>query len=143
MAAEMGEEKATPLPRTPRSVINGAIRETAAFNALIYWGLIIFGLTGVMTILIAVYRGDAWIGGIGAVPAALCWPAMRYAFLIRNQIVALRMLELSLNNVKSAEQALEAINKAFGFHFGEGEARTNVVISEPKAKSPRSGSKDY
>ncbi len=137
--AEPAEERATPAPRTPRSVINEAIRETAGFNALCYWGLVVFGLTGVITILTAVYRGDPWTATVGAVPAALCWPAMRYAILIRQQNVALRMLELALTNVKSAEQALNAINQAFGVHFGDQEIKKNVVVPESETTAPRGG----
>ena len=140
MAGEPAEDKLTPAIRTPRSVINEAIRETAGFNALCYWGLVIFGLTGVITILTAVCRGDPWIAGVGTVPAALCWPAMKYAILIRQQNVNLRLLELTLNNIGSAEQALQAINKAYEFHFGSPEVKADVVVPKPKTTTPRSGS---
>jgi hypothetical protein len=36
VTAETGEEKTTSATRTPRSVINEAIRETAAFSAMNY-----------------------------------------------------------------------------------------------------------
>jgi hypothetical protein len=140
MAVEPAEDKVTPAIRTPRLVINEAIRETAGFNALCYWGLVIFGLTGVIAILAAVLRGDAWIGGVGTIPAVLCWPTMRYAILIRKQNINLRLLELTLNNVKSAEQALAAINKAFEFNFGGPEVETDVVVPKSKAKAPRGSS---
>lgn len=143
MVAEPADEKTTPAARTPRAVINEAIRETARFNTLIYCGLVLFGLTGVAAIAVAIFQGNAWIGGIGAVPAALCWPAMRYAILIRQQNVALRMLELALNNVNSADEALKAINQAYGFHFGDREVKEDVAVSKSKRTGSRSGSEDY
>lgn len=126
-------------PRSPRSVINDAIKETAGFNSLCYWGLVVFGSVGVFAIVVGVCRGDPWLGGLGTIPAGLCWPALHYAILIRKQNVALRMLELSLDDVKSANEALKAINEAFGFHFGEKEIKANVAVSDPKATGSGSG----
>jgi hypothetical protein len=48
--------------------------------------------------------------------------------------VALRLLELALNNVSSADEALTAINRAFGFHFSDGKECEDVVL-QSKAKS--------
>jgi hypothetical protein len=136
MAADPADEKATPATRTPRAVINEAIRETAPYETICWWGLVIFGLTGVNTILAAVWQGSAGMGAVGAVPTALCWPAIRYAIAIRKGNVALRLLELALNNVNSSELALDAINRAFGAHFGEGEGKARVV-PKPTTKVPR------
>ena len=139
MAAEPAESKGTLVKRTAKAVIDDAIRETAGYDALCWWGLVVFGLTGVLTIFASVWQGNAGIGAVGTVPTVLCWPAIRYAIRIRQGNVALRMLELALDKAKSSEQALQAINQAFGFHFGDSEVGTNVV-QKPKAKAPRSGS---
>ena len=138
MPADPAKEKSTPAPRTPRAVINEAIRETAAYDIICWWGLVIFGLTGVITILAAVWQSDAGMGAVGAVPTLLCWPTIHYAISIRRGNVALRLLELALNDVKSSEQARQAISEAFGFHFGDGEGNGNVV-QDPKTTPPGSG----
>lgn len=124
-------DKASPLLRTPRAVINEAIRENAGWDIICRWGVVVFGLTGVVTILGGLWQGSGWLSIVGAIPAALCWPAVHYARSIRRENVSLRLLELALNNVQSADEALLAINKAFAFHFAKGEGRTNVV-SSPK-----------
>jgi hypothetical protein len=136
MAEEPNEKKAQSKPRTPRSVINEAIRETEPYDKLCWWGLVLFGLTGTLTILAGVLQGNAGIGAVGAVSAALCWPAMNAAISIRRGNVSLRLLELALNNVATADQALTAINRAFGTHFGDGEVKKNVV-PKPKSTAPR------
>ena len=139
MASEPEARTTTPASRTPRAVINEAIRETAPYDTICWWGLVVFGGTGFVTVLASVFQNSAGLGAVGVIAMALCWPAMRYAILIRRGNVALRMLELALNNVSSADRALEAINRAFGIHFGQGEDKTRVV-QQPKTKAPRSGS---
>lgn len=141
MAAEPAEERGTPAPRTPRAVINEAIRESAPYDAICWWGLVIFGLTGVVTMLGGVITGNAWIGAVGTVPSVLCWPTISYALSIRRANVTLRLLELALNNADSASEALMAINRSFGFHFGDVESSKNVVL-QPKTQSSGSGPSD-
>jgi hypothetical protein len=120
-------ERGGPQPRTPRAVINEAIRENAGWDRTCKCGVLVFGLTGAATIVAGAWQGNTCIGLVGAIAGYLCWPAVRYAMQIRKGNVALRMLELALNNVRTAEEALLAINQAFSLHFGEGEGRTGVA----------------
>jgi hypothetical protein len=136
------DDRGGPQPRTPRAVINEAIRETAGWDRICWWMVVVFGLTGVMTIAAAVWQGSVAMGVVGAIAAALCWPALHYAIAIRKGNVALRLLELALNNVQTAEQALQVINQAFGFHFGQKEDPGGVV-SRPKTQSPQGSRKDH
>lgn len=54
----------------------------------------------------------------GSLSAGLCWPAMHYAVQIKKANTALMLLEIALNNVRTADEARAAISRAFGFHFG-------------------------
>jgi hypothetical protein len=117
-------------------VINEAIRENAGWDTICRCGVVLFGLTGSATIVAAVVQKDVGLGAVGAVAAALCWPAVHYARSIRKENVSLRLLELALNNVTTAEQALAAINKAFLFSFGREEGGKSVV---PRSKAEDAG----
>lgn len=117
MPSDPSETKAGPNLRSPRSVINEAIRETAAWDTICRYGVVLFGLTGVVTILGSLWAGSPLTAIAGAVPTGLCWPCIRYASTIKRGNVALRMLELALDQAKSAEQAYAAINKAFESHY--------------------------
>ena len=107
-------------------VINEAIRETAGWDTICRWGVVLFGLLGTGTILVSLYTGNSLTAMVGAVPAGLCWPCIHYASTIKRGNVALRMLELALDQAKSAEQAYAAINKAFESHYVKVESK-NVV----------------
>ena len=117
MPSDPGETKAGPALRTPRNVINEALRETAGWDTICWYGVILFGLTGVVTILGSLLAGSPLTAIAGTVPAGLCWPCIHYASTIKRGNVALRMLELALDQAKSAEQAYMAINKAFESHY--------------------------
>ncbi len=117
MATEPPGDKAPPQPRTPRLVINEAIRESAGWDQLCWWGVIAFGLAGVVTIIAGVWQGSAGMSVAGLGSEGLCWPALRYAVLMRRGNVALRLLEVALNNADTADEALRAINRAFSTHF--------------------------
>ncbi len=117
MPSDPGETKAGPLPRSARSVINEAIRETAGWDTICWYGVILFGLTGVVTILGSLWTSSPMTAVVGAVPTSLCWPCIHYATMIKRGNVALRMLELALDQARSAEQAYAAINKAFESHY--------------------------
>ncbi len=123
--------------RTPKEVIDEAIRHTEPLNNLCYWILAGLALAGVVSIIIGAVRGDFWTGGIGTVPIGVCWPVLVYAMRLRQQNALLRMLEVVLNNVKTAPEAHAAIRDAFGFHFGQSEVGTNVVV--PESTSTGSG----
>src|SRR3989442_1586691 len=126
MAAGPAEEKSTPGPRPPRAGINEAIRESAPYDLICWWGLGIFGPTGAATIWAGMLSGNAWMGGIGTLTSTLCWPTISYALSIKRANVTLRLLELTLNNAATANDALLAINRAFGFHFGDEEGKKSV-----------------
>lgn len=141
MAAEPAESKGTLAKRTARAVINEAIRESAPYDTICWWGLVIFGLTGVATIWGGLPTGNAWMGAVGTVPSALCWPTISYALSIRRANIVLRLLELTLNDASTAKEALTAIHRSFGFHFGDEEGKRGVVL-QPETKSSRSGPSD-
>jgi hypothetical protein len=125
----------TAQPRTPRSVINEAIRETAGWDTLCWWGVVFFGLIRGATILGGLLTANVWVSVVGIVPSALCWPAVSYAISIRRANVALRLMELALNNTSSADEALLAINRAFGFHFSDEKDKKNVVLQSKTTSS--------
>lgn len=78
-------------------------------------------------IVIGAVRGDPWVGVTGAIPGVLCWRLMSSAMKIRKENVALRLLEVALNNVTTAEQAAAVISQAFGYHFGNPGVKSDVV----------------
>lgn len=128
MAAQPNPEQPDPAAkRTPRSVINEARRESSTWENLCWYGFISGGIVGLAVIVIGAIRGDAWIGATGAIPGALCWRLMSSAMKIRQENVALRLLEVALNNVTTAEQAAAAISQAFGYHFGDSRSQGDVV----------------
>jgi hypothetical protein len=117
----------SPGRRTPRSVINEARRDSSAWEGLCWYGFIAGGVVGLVVLVAGAFRGDAWVGFTSAIPGVLCWRLMASAMKIRRENVALRLLEVSLNNVTTAEQAATVISQAFGFHFGSSRGTGDVV----------------
>ena len=107
-------------------MINEAIRESAGWDTICRCAVVLFGLTGAVTILVSLWTGNALGGFVGAISASLCWPCIHYASTIKQSNVSLRMLELALDQVESADQARDAINKAFASHYVRKESK-NVV----------------
>jgi len=111
-------------------VINEAIKENSRWDTICLGLVIVFAVTGVSTVIAGVILNNGLVTLSGSVAGALFWPALYYAVSIRRANIALRLLELALNGAKTAEEARQAINRAFMFHFAQGKEATSVV---PKA----------
>jgi hypothetical protein len=127
VSAETPEQTGTRQLRTARAVINEAIRENSQWDTMCWWLVIAFACTGVLTVLVGLILNNGLVTLSGSVAGALFWPALYYAVTIRRANIALRLLELALNNARTVDEALQAINQAFSFHFGQGEDVASAV----------------
>jgi hypothetical protein len=116
------------VPRSARDVIDSAIRENRLWEWVCLGLVVTFAIVGVGVIASGAYQGSGWVAlGGGSVAAALLWPSLRYAVMIRRENMSIRLLEVPLTQAKTAHQAAEAIKEAFLSHFVKGKSD---VVSE-------------
>jgi hypothetical protein len=113
-------------PRTPRAVIDQALSDNAHSEWLI-WGLCLGLFLLMVAVVVAGFVRETWLGATAAVPGALFGLVFRHAWRLRDQKIALRMLEVVLNNVTTAEEAKAAISEAYGYTFDVKGGKSHVV----------------
>ena len=118
--------------RTPKDVIDEAIRENRVPEFLLYAFACLFVLTGEVLIGVSIYNK----GVIGAVAGTalngLAWPAYHLTRQIRAENLMLRMLEVPLTKATTADEAAKMLTETFGHHFqihgaGKGSGSTSVT----------------
>ncbi len=104
--------------RPARELIDQAIGENRFNERLLYAFAILFVVIGAFAICwsIVVNVGLATIAG--SVSSILFWPAMQMARRIREQNIALRMLEVPLDRSQTAEEASRLLRDFFARAFG-------------------------
>jgi hypothetical protein len=103
---------APPPKRTANQVIDQAIKENRLGEYLLYLFSCTTFFVGIAALGIGAYNGEKLTASLGMVASAMFYPAMRLARKIREQNVAIRLLEIPLNNAKTAEEAALVL-KAF------------------------------
>lgn len=94
------------------------------------WALVLaFSVVGISAVIVGVCLLHVGLAAVGVAAGALFWPPLSYARTIRRANISLRLLELALNNTKSKEEALRAINRAFSLHFGDKKGEQDVAPS--------------
>lgn len=89
--------------------------------------------------IVGVVRDSAWLGATAAVPGVIFGVVLRHALKIRNQNIAVRMLEVVLNNVRTGEEAKAAISEAYGYIFDYKGGKGNVVPKAGQGERGRPG----
>jgi hypothetical protein len=99
--------------RTATEIINNAINENRFGEHLRYLFSCVTFFVGIVVLGVGAYQGQPIIAASGTVAAALFYPAMRLARGIREQNMAIRLLEIPLTNSKTAEEATKILNEFF------------------------------
>jgi hypothetical protein len=98
--------------RTANEVIDEAIKENKLGEYLLYLFSCTTFFVGIAALGVGAYNGERLTASLGTVASVMFYPAMRLAKKIREQNVAIRLLEIPLNNAKTAEEAALVL-KAF------------------------------
>ena len=103
-----------PVPRrSAHEVINQAISENRLGEYLLYVFSCTTFFVGIVALAIGAYHGQTMTASLGTVASVMFYPAMRLAKRIREQNVAIRLLEIPLNNSKTAEEAAAVLKEFF------------------------------
>jgi hypothetical protein len=99
--------------RRAGEIINHAINENRFGEHLLYLFSCATFLAGIFSLCIGAYRGQQTTAVVGTVARAMFYPAMRLARKIREQNMAIRLLEIPLSNTKTAEEATRILQEFF------------------------------
>ncbi len=108
-----------PKQRTAQEVVDLAIRENRFGERLLYGFASLFVACGVAAIAHGIYSSATIETLVGAIGSALFYPAMHLAKRIRQQNIAIRLLEAPLSRADTAQDAAVAIRTAFSEVFTE------------------------
>jgi hypothetical protein len=106
-------------PRTPKLVIDQAIRENRRPEFLCYCFAALFVIAGLFTLVWGAVAGNGVISVAGAVASIFFFPALAAARSIREDNMAIRMLEIALDKASTSDEAAKALNEAFTRLFVE------------------------
>lgn len=99
--------------RTAREVIDQAISENRGGERVLYLFSLISFFTGLAVLGYGIYHTQSLTMILGTVANLMFYPAMRLARAIRDQNLAIRLLEIPLNNSKTAEEAATVLREFF------------------------------
>lgn len=108
-----GDRVAESRKRTATEIINQAIEENRWGERLLYLLSCATFLVGAGALIMGAYQGQQVIAASGAVAGTLFYPAMRLAKRIREQNIAIRLLEIPLSNSRTAEEAAKILQEFF------------------------------
>jgi hypothetical protein len=103
----------TTTARTPKQVIDQAIRENRYAEYLCYGFAICFATVGVVGFFILVIAGQPVLTIASGIASILFWPALSNAREIRKENIANRLLEVPLGLATNEESAAKALEKVF------------------------------
>ena len=110
----MGEE-----PRTAKEIIDQAIRKNLAAQYILYFFAFLLMFTSLSLLVWAVvFSGEALSIIIGAVVGSFCVPAVKSANRIRDENIAIRLLEQPLTSANSADEAARVLKNIYSQSFG-------------------------
>ncbi|UCG53868.1 MAG: hypothetical protein JSV32_04460 [Dehalococcoidia bacterium] len=98
-------------PRTPKEIIDQAIKENSLSSKLLYLFATAFVVVGLSVLVWSVYKGQALSAILGALSSSLFWPALRLARRTRKENIAIRLLEAPLERADTAREATEMLQK--------------------------------
>ncbi len=99
--------------RTPRQIIDQAVKENRYSAYLVYGMASVFALVGVGVLVWAVLNRAPVLGLAGSLPTALFWPAVNCARQTRKENVAIRLLEAPLSHAESAKEAADILGRVY------------------------------
>lgn len=99
--------------RTPQEAIDQAIREGRPGLYLAYVSIVISLCGGVFGLWEASRNQQPLVAILGGVLSACVWPALQHALKVRQQNVALRLLEIPLNQARSADEMAGLLREFF------------------------------
>src|SRR5262245_38575572 len=106
-------------PRTPKLVIDQAIRENRRPEWICYLMAIALVLGGLFALIWGAVSGAGTPALAGTLASALFYPAIAAARQIREDNIAVRLLEIPLTEAKTAQDAAKALSDAFTKLFVE------------------------
>ncbi|WP_416668011.1 hypothetical protein [Egbenema bharatensis] len=109
--------------RTAKDIIDQAIRENRFGERLLYLFAIVFLITGLLLMGVAVANQNPISAILGAVSSVLFAPAMDLARRTRRENMSIRLLEVALNQADTSREAAEALRTVFVETFT---SRTNA-----------------
>ncbi len=99
--------------RTPREVIDQAIREGRPGLWLAYVSIVVSLCGGVFGLLEASRNQQPLVAVLGGLLSTCIWPSMQHALKVRHQNVALRLLEIPLNQAQSSAEMAKLLQDFF------------------------------
>jgi|GEM_PF-5623471 len=106
--------------RTPKEVIDAAIRENTKWDWARYTMALLFTITAIGSLAWGVWYNQGWpvVGGATATGGA--WMMIRHLSAIWKANTALRMIELSLSDKRTAKDALDDLRAVYRESLGKG-----------------------
>ncbi len=99
--------------RTASEIINHAILENRLGEHLLYLFSCVTFFAGIGSLAVGAYQGQQITAIMGTVASLMFYPAMRLARGIREQNMAIRLLEIPLSNSRTAEEATRILQEFF------------------------------
>jgi len=97
--------------RTAKDIIDQAISENRRSEWLLYSFALLFVVGGLGTLVWGALQGEEITAIAGLVATSFFYPAMRWAYRIRKENFAIRMLEATLSNALSEKQAVAMLTE--------------------------------
>ncbi len=110
-------------PRTPKLVIDQAIRDNRIPELLCYGFATVFVIAGLFTLIWGAVAGNGVIAIAGSVASTLFFPSLSAARALREDNIAIRLLEIALSKAETTEEAAKALMNAFEKLFVERKIR--------------------
>lgn len=107
--------------RSPKDVIDQAIREGRTGLLLAYVAIIVSLVGGVAGLIQASISQQPLVAVVSGILGVCIWPSMRFALQVRRQNIALRLLEIPLNRARTAEEMAKLLQEFFrAAYFADG-----------------------
>ncbi len=122
-----------PHKRSAYDVINAAIRENRPNEYILYAFAILFVVLGTGAFIFFLWSRQFTLSIGAALESGLFYPAMREVHKIRTENQIIRMLEIPLNNAKTADEAAASLHQVFKeeFQAGKGAKRVRTETHSP------------
>lgn len=103
--------------KSARDVIDLAIKENRRVERLFYYLAIAFTTSGLTTLILGALFDNAYITVAGCVVSFIAWPMISHARKIRQENIAIRLLEIPLLRASTAAEAARALQDGFAQLF--------------------------
>lgn len=115
-----------PHKRSAYDVINAAIGENRLNEYILYALAILFAVLGTGAFIFFLWSRQFALSIGAALESGLFYPAMRQVQKTRTQNQIIRMLEIPLNNAKTADEAAASLHHVFKEEFRVGKGAKGV-----------------